>query len=48
MTLYPYIHLRAQSSFSLAEGAIKIKRIAEYQVPEQEMLLVEAIGQKKD
>ena len=29
MTLYPYIHLRAQSSFSLAEGAIKIKRIVE-------------------
>ena len=29
MTPYPYIHLRVQSSYSLAEGAIKIKRIAE-------------------
>ena len=29
MTPYPYIHLRLQSSYSLAEGAIKIKRIAE-------------------
>ncbi len=30
MTPYPYIHLRLQSSYSLAEGAIKIKRIAEF------------------
>jgi DNA polymerase-3 subunit alpha len=29
MTPHPYIHLRVQSSYSLAEGAIKIKRIAE-------------------
>ena len=29
MTPYPYIHLRVQSSYSLAEGSIKIKRIVE-------------------
>ena len=29
MTPYPYIHLRVQSSYSLAEGAIKIKKIVE-------------------
>ena len=29
MTAYPYIHLRVQSSYSLAEGAIKIKKIVE-------------------
>ncbi len=29
MTAYPYIHLRLQSSYSLAEGAIKIKKIVE-------------------
>ena len=27
MTNYPYIHLRIQSSYSLAEGALKIKKI---------------------
>ena len=27
MTAYPYIHLRMQSSYSLAEGALKIKKI---------------------
>ena len=29
MTPCPYIHLRVQSSYSLAEGAIKIKKIVE-------------------
>ena len=29
MTSYPYIHLRTQSSYSLAEGALKIKRIVQ-------------------
>ena len=29
MTAHPYIHLRVQSSYSLAEGAIKIKKIVE-------------------
>ena len=29
MTAYPYIHLRVQSSYSLAEGAIKIKKIVQ-------------------
>ena len=29
MNKLPYIHLRTQSSYSLAEGALKIKRIVE-------------------
>ena len=29
MTSYPYIHLRTQSSYSLAEGALKIKKIVQ-------------------
>ena len=29
MITYPYIHLRIQSSYSLAEGAIKIKKIVQ-------------------
>ena len=29
MKSYPYIHLRTQSSYSLAEGALKIKKIVQ-------------------
>ena len=29
MTDFPYIHLRTQSSYSLAEGALKIKKIVQ-------------------
>ena len=29
MTTYPFIHLRTQSSYSLAEGALKIKKIVQ-------------------
>ena len=29
MTSYPYIHLRTQSSYSLAESAIKVNKLVE-------------------